>query len=132
MSSKVLISGDKPPCTHRNCWFIRAGEGSRRHPCRHHIHVLNIWFYLLKIKMVTESAINIQEEKGICLISQTFSLTTLSGIEDCTQTFASYKNIFRIFVIHCWKTSSYSEVKLIKVYNIFSKKTVNKQLNIPL
>lgn len=27
MSSRFVISGDSPPCTHRNCWFIRAARG---------------------------------------------------------------------------------------------------------
>lgn len=27
MSSKVCISGDRPPWTHRNCWFMRAAKG---------------------------------------------------------------------------------------------------------
>lgn len=27
MSSSVWISGESPPCTHRNCWFIRAARG---------------------------------------------------------------------------------------------------------
>ena len=27
MSSKQVISGDIPPCTHRNCWFKRAARG---------------------------------------------------------------------------------------------------------
>lgn len=27
MSSSVWISGERPPCTHRNCWFIRAARG---------------------------------------------------------------------------------------------------------
>ena len=27
MSSNVCISGDKPPWTHRNCWFISAANG---------------------------------------------------------------------------------------------------------
>ena len=27
MSSKVWISGDNPPWTHRNCWFISAARG---------------------------------------------------------------------------------------------------------
>ncbi len=27
MSSSVWISGDSPPCTHKNCWFIRAARG---------------------------------------------------------------------------------------------------------
>ena len=27
MSSSVCISGDKPPWTHRNCWFISAANG---------------------------------------------------------------------------------------------------------
>ena len=27
MSSKLVISGDIPPCTHRNCWFKRAARG---------------------------------------------------------------------------------------------------------
>lgn len=27
MSSKLVISGDIPPCTHRNCWFKRAASG---------------------------------------------------------------------------------------------------------
>lgn len=27
MSSKFVISGDSPPCTHRNCWFISAARG---------------------------------------------------------------------------------------------------------
>lgn len=27
MSSRFVISGDNPPCTHRNCWFMRAARG---------------------------------------------------------------------------------------------------------
>lgn len=27
MSSNVWISGERPPCTQRNCWFIRAARG---------------------------------------------------------------------------------------------------------
>lgn len=27
MSSSVWISGESPPCTHRNCWFISAARG---------------------------------------------------------------------------------------------------------
>jgi len=27
MSSRFVISGDSPPCTHRNCWFISAARG---------------------------------------------------------------------------------------------------------
>lgn len=27
MSSSVWISGESPPCTQRNCWFIRAARG---------------------------------------------------------------------------------------------------------
>lgn len=27
MSSRQLISGESPPCTHRNCWLSRAARG---------------------------------------------------------------------------------------------------------
>lgn len=27
ISSKQLISGESPPCTHRNCWLSRAARG---------------------------------------------------------------------------------------------------------
>lgn len=27
MSSRQEISGERPPCTHRNCWFSRAASG---------------------------------------------------------------------------------------------------------
>lgn len=27
MSSRQLISGDRPPCTHRNCWLSSAARG---------------------------------------------------------------------------------------------------------
>jgi hypothetical protein len=27
MSSRLLISGDIPPCIQRNCWFKRAARG---------------------------------------------------------------------------------------------------------
>lgn len=29
MSSSVWISGERPPCTQRNCWFIRAARGKQ-------------------------------------------------------------------------------------------------------
>lgn len=29
MSSKVWISGERPPCTQRNCWFINAAKGKQ-------------------------------------------------------------------------------------------------------
>ena len=29
MSSSVCISGERPPCTQRNCWFIMAANGKQ-------------------------------------------------------------------------------------------------------
>lgn len=35
MSSKFVISGDSPPCTHRNCWFISAARGRQSKASMH-------------------------------------------------------------------------------------------------
>lgn len=29
ISSKVWISGERPPWTHKNCWFIKAANGKQ-------------------------------------------------------------------------------------------------------
>lgn len=35
MSSKVCISGESPPWTHRNCWFMSAASGRQSNASMH-------------------------------------------------------------------------------------------------
>ncbi len=47
MSSNVCISGDRPPWTHKNCWFIRAARGRQSNASMHASYTCSeYWFYL--------------------------------------------------------------------------------------
>lgn len=35
ISSRHVISGDSPPCTHKNCWFKRAARGRQSNVSMH-------------------------------------------------------------------------------------------------
>lgn len=44
ISSKSWISGDKPPCTHRNCWFINAANGKQSNASIHAMYTRSEYF----------------------------------------------------------------------------------------
>lgn len=46
MSSKLWISGDRPPCTQRNCWFMRAASGKQSKASMHASYTLSEYFIL--------------------------------------------------------------------------------------
>lgn len=46
MSSRFVISGESPPCTHRNCWFIRAARGRQSKASIHASYTLSEYLIL--------------------------------------------------------------------------------------
>lgn len=46
MSSRFVISGDSPPCTHRNCWFISAARGRQSKASIHASYTLSEYLIL--------------------------------------------------------------------------------------
>lgn len=46
MSSRFVISGDSPPWTHRNCWFIRAARGRQSKASIHASYTLSEYLIL--------------------------------------------------------------------------------------
>lgn len=46
MSSNVLISGDNPPCTQRNCWFIKAARGRQSNASIHASYTFSLYLIL--------------------------------------------------------------------------------------
>lgn len=46
MSSRFVISGDSPPCTHRNCWFISAASGRQSKASIHASYTLSEYLIL--------------------------------------------------------------------------------------
>lgn len=46
MSSRFVISGDSPPCTHRNCWFISAAKGRQSKASIHASYTLSEYLIL--------------------------------------------------------------------------------------
>lgn len=46
MSSKVWISGDSPPWTHRNCWFMSAAKGRQSNASIHESYTCSEYLIL--------------------------------------------------------------------------------------
>ena len=46
MSSRVNISGESPPCTHRNCWFIKAARGRQSNESIHTSYTVSVYLVL--------------------------------------------------------------------------------------
>ncbi|RNA13532.1 hypothetical protein BpHYR1_053460 [Brachionus plicatilis] len=46
MSSSVCISGERPPCTHKNCWFISAASGKQSNASIHAKYTRSVYFIL--------------------------------------------------------------------------------------
>lgn len=46
MSSKVCISGESPPCTQRNCWFMRAARGRQSNASIHESYTCSEYLIL--------------------------------------------------------------------------------------
>lgn len=46
MSSRFVISGDSPPCTQRNCWFISAAKGRQSKASIHASYTLSEYLIL--------------------------------------------------------------------------------------
>ena len=46
MSSRLWISGESPPCTQRNCWFMRAANGRQSNASMHASYTLSEYFIL--------------------------------------------------------------------------------------
>lgn len=46
MSSRLWISGESPPCTQRNCWFMRAASGRQSNASMQASYTLSEYFIL--------------------------------------------------------------------------------------
>lgn len=44
ISSKSCISGERPPCTHKNCWFINAANGKQSNASIHAMYTRSEYF----------------------------------------------------------------------------------------
>lgn len=54
ISSSVWISGDSPPCTHRNCWFISAARGRASNDSMHTSYTLSEYLILPEIELTID------------------------------------------------------------------------------
>lgn len=63
MSSKVCISGESPPCTHRNCWFMSAAKGRQSNASMHESYTCSEYL-ILPADGVAISCVNNQRLYG--------------------------------------------------------------------
>ena len=70
MSSNVWISGESPPCTQRNCWFMRAARGKQSNASMHASYTRSV--YLILPEKTQKSGY--QDEQNLKIMSISFSM----------------------------------------------------------
>lgn len=55
ISSKLWISGESPPWTHKNCWFIKAARGKQSNDSMQASYTFSVYFILPERNKVSQS-----------------------------------------------------------------------------